>query len=86
MAFADPGYAAERAAAASPIRIEIVRMPKGQAGFAVHTRSWAVERFFAWFGRNRRLAKDFEASDASAEVFLYAAAVMLLLRRRGRCT
>ena len=36
-----------------------------------------VERFFAWINRNRRLAKDFEASIASAEAFLYAASVML---------
>jgi transposase len=31
-----------------------------------------VERFFAWIGRNRRLAKDFEASIDSARAFLYA--------------
>jgi len=43
-----------------------------------------VERFFAWIGRNRRLAKDFEASVASAEAFPYAASVMLLLRRLAR--
>jgi transposase len=43
-----------------------------------------VERFFAWIGRNRRLAKDFEASIASAEAFLYAASVVLLLRRIAR--
>jgi transposase len=41
-----------------------------------------VERFFAWINRNRRLAKDFEATIASAETFLYAASVMLLTRTR----
>lgn len=44
-----------------------------------------VERFFAWIGRNRRLAKDFEAVTPSVEAFLYAASVMLLVRRLGRC-
>jgi transposase len=44
-------------------------------------RRWVVERFLAWSNRNRRLAKDFEATLASAETFLYAAAVMLLTRR-----
>jgi len=43
-----------------------------------------VERFFAWINRNRRLAKDFEATIASAETFLYAASVMLLTRRLAR--
>jgi transposase len=43
-----------------------------------------VERFFAWLGRNRRLAKDVEATVASATAFLYAASVMLLIRRLAR--
>jgi transposase len=32
----------------------------------VNPRRWVVERFFAWIGRNRRLARDFEATIASA--------------------
>ena len=51
-----------------------------QVGFAVQPRRWVVERFFAWINRNRRLAKDFEATIASARAFLYAASVMLLVR------
>jgi hypothetical protein len=43
-----------------------------------------VERFFAWLGRNRRLATDVEAAIASAVAFLYAASVMLLSRRLAR--
>jgi transposase len=84
LAFADAGYQGPRVAAASPIRVEIVRKPEGQVGFAVHARRWVVERFFAWINRNRRLAKDFEATIASAEAFLYAASAMLLLRRIAR--
>jgi hypothetical protein len=45
---------------------------------------WLVERFFAWIGRNRRLAKDFEATIDSARAFLYAASVMLIVRRIAR--
>ena len=55
------------------IRVEIVRKPEGQVGFAVHARRWLVERVFAWINRNRRLAKDFEATIVWAEAFLYAA-------------
>ena len=43
------------------------------AASAVQPRRWVVERFFAWSGRNRRLAKDFEATLESAEAFLYGA-------------
>ena len=85
-AFADTAYAAERVADATSIAVEIVRKPADQVGFAVHPRRWVVERFFAWLSRNRRLAKDFEATIASATSFLYAASVMLLMRRLARCT
>ena len=84
LAFADAGYQGPRVAKASPIRVEVVRKPEGQVGFAVHARRWVVERFFAWFNRNRRLAKDVEATIASAEAFLYAASAIMLLRRLGR--
>ena len=70
--------------AATRIAVEIVRKQPEQVGFAVHPRRWVVERLFAWLGRNRRLAKDFEASIASATAFLYAASVLLLTRRLAR--
>ncbi|MDQ2861731.1 MAG: IS5 family transposase [Pseudomonadota bacterium] len=82
--FADSGYAGDRVADATVIAVEIVRKNPDQIGFAVQPRRWVVERFFAWINRNRRLAKDFEASIASARAFLYAASVMLLVRRLAR--
>lgn len=83
-AFADSAYAGERLATATIIAIEIVRKPPDQVGFAVHPRRWVVERFFAWISRNRRLWKDPEATLASARAFLYAASVMILIRRLAR--
>jgi transposase len=62
LGFADGGYAGPRVANASPIRIQVVRKADKQVGFAVIARRWVVERFFAWINRDRRLAKDFEAS------------------------
>ena len=82
--FADSGYAGEKVATATVIAVEIVRKSPDQVGFAVQPRRWGVERFFAWINRNRRLAKDFEATIASARAFLYAASVMLLVRRLAR--
>ena len=82
--FADSGYAGEKVATATRIAVEIVGKRPDQVGFAVHPRRWVVERFFARLGRNRRLAKDVEATIASATAFLYAASVMLLLRRLAR--
>jgi len=86
LAFADSAYAAPRVTAATRIAIEIVRKIPNQVGFEVHPRRWVVERCFAWLNRNRRLAKDFEATIASATAFLYAASTMLLIRRIARST
>jgi transposase len=84
--FADAGYDHERVTEATTIIVEIVRKLPDQVGFAVLPRRWVVERFFAWISRNRRLAKDFEATIASARAFLYAASVMLLVRRIARAS
>ena len=82
--FADSAYNHKRVTKATCITIEIVHKPPGQDGFAVHPRRRVVERFFAWISRNRRLAKDFEATIASARAYVYAASVMLLVRRLAR--
>ena len=60
---------------------KIVSKIANQVGFVVLPRRWVVERFFAWINRDRRLAKDVEASIKSAAAFLYAAAAMLMIRR-----
>ncbi len=50
-------------------------------GFVVLPRRWVVERSLAWLNRNRRLAKDFEATVESAVTWLYIASVKLMSRR-----
>src|SRR5215831_19454500 len=64
--------------------IEVVRRRADVAGFAVLPRRWVVERTLAWLNRNRRLAKDFEASLASAKAWLYLGSIQLLIRRLAR--
>ena len=64
--------------------IEIVTRSKSVGAFKPEPRRWVVERTFAWLGRNRRLAKDYEASIASAEVWVLIASVRLLSRRLAR--
>jgi putative transposase len=70
--FADSVYAGERVANATAIVVEIVRKLPNQVGFKLLPRRWVVERFYAWINRNRRLAKDFEATIASATAFLHS--------------
>src|SRR5712675_1244826 len=61
--------------------IEIVKRAADAVGFQLLPRRWLVERTLAWLNRNRRLAKDFEASIASAKAWVYIASVQLLIRR-----
>jgi len=86
--FADSAYAGGKLATAlAPLgqwTIEIVKRIAGTEGFTLLPRRWVVERTLAWLNRNRRLAKDFEASIASATVWLLIASVKLLSRRIAR--
>ena len=83
-AFADSAYNSERVTNATSIDVQIVRRNADQTTILDHPRRWLLERTFAWLNRNRRLAKDFEATIASATAFLYAASAMLLTRRLAR--
>jgi putative transposase len=56
-------------------------LPEIPRGFHVLKRRWVVERTFAWFGRNRRLSRDFERLIQTSEMLLYAAMTRITLRR-----
>jgi putative transposase len=84
---ADGGYRGDTAAGAAAqdgLRLEIVARDPATRGFAVLPRRWVVERTFAWLGRNRRLARDFEATVAAAVTMVYLASLQLLVRRLAK--
>jgi putative transposase len=64
-----------------PWTIEIVQRPPGIKGFQLLPKRWVVERTFAWFGRCRRLSRDFEGSAATELAWLHVAHLRLLTRR-----
>jgi putative transposase len=86
--WADGGYDAwqvEAAVAKTPVlRMEIVKRSDDMRGFVVLPRRWVVERTFSWFGRNRRLAKDFENLAESLATFVTIASIQLAVRRLAR--
>jgi putative transposase len=59
----------------------IVRRPAGRTGFVVQPRRWVVERSFGWFGRWRRLSKDYETLPEVSEAMVTLAAIRLMLHR-----
>jgi transposase len=83
--FADSGCANDKLRAAPDRRgdwsLSIVKRANDAKGFVLVRRRWIVEWSFVWLGRCRRLAKDFEASIASAEAWILVASIRLLTRR-----
>ena len=86
--FADGGYAGEKLTQAvadlGTWTIEIIKRSDTAKGFEVLPRRWVVERTFAWLGRCRRLAKDFEATIASAVAWALVAHIRTHTRRLAR--
>lgn len=88
LVWADGGYNAHQVTAAvaanQPLRIEIVKRGDDMKGFVVLPRRWVVERTFSWFGRNRRLAKDYENLANTLSAFISLASIQLAIRRLAR--
>ena len=80
--WADGGYNAwqvDAAVAKVPwLRLAIVERSDDMKGFVALPRRWVVERTSSWFGRNRRLAKDFENLP---KTFVTLASIQFALRR-----
>lgn len=86
--FADGAYAGRKLKDALKGKgewtIEIIKRSDKMKGFQILPRRWVVERTFAWLGRCRRLAKDWEKSIESSTAWLLIAHIRMLIRRLAR--
>ena len=82
--FADGGYAGPKLRGAlekiGRCTLQIVKRSDTAQSFEVIPRRWVVERTFAWLGRCRRMAKDWERTIASAEAWLLIAHIRRVTR------
>ncbi|WP_165921577.1 transposase, partial [Novosphingobium sp. PhB57] len=62
--------------------IEIIKRSDKAKDFQVLPRRWVVERTFAWLGRCRRLAKDWETTIASFTALATIASIRMLTQNR----
>ena len=65
-------------------KLRVVKRCDDHTGFQVLPRRWVVERTFAWIGRNRRMAKDFERLIETATAYILIAMIQLMTRRLAR--
>ena len=84
--YADGGYQGPKFANAlklvvANVNVEIVKRSDAAKGFVIVPRRWVVERTFAWLGRCRRLAKDWECLNGKALAFLRLASIRLMVRK-----
>jgi putative transposase len=88
--WADQAYAGDLIAwlwALRPWRkicLDIVKRPEGTKGVLLLPKRWIVERTFSWFGRYRRLSKDYELLTQTSEAMIYVAMIHLMVRRLAR--
>jgi transposase len=86
--FADGGYAGDKLrdalAALGQWTVQIIKRSDTAQGFEVLPRRWVVERTFAWLGRCRRLAKDFETTIESSTAWTLVAHIRRLTRVLAR--
>ena len=82
--FADGAYdrlAALLACFLLGLTLIVVRRIAGTIGFVLLPRRWVVERTFGWFGRWRRLARDYEELPEVSEAMVKLAMIRLMLHR-----
>ena len=65
--------------------LEIVKRSDDVKGFVILPKRWIVERTFSWFGRYRRLSKDYETLTESSEAVIHLAMIQLMVRRLKPC-
>jgi transposase len=75
------GFQAAMASVLERVNVEIVKRSDQAHCFVVLPKRWIVERTFAWLGRCRRLAKDWECLNRKALAFLKLASIRLMTRK-----
>ena len=63
------------------LKVEVVKRSDNVGGLVVLPRRWVVERTFGWLMRHRRLVRDYERTEASAEAWIHLAMIRVQIRR-----
>ena len=79
--YSGPDFAAWVKTIRPKLEVEVVKRSDDVSGFKVLPKRWIVERTFGWLMRHRRLVRDYERCETSAESWVYIAMIRIQLRR-----
>jgi transposase len=79
--YAGPDFAQWVRTIRPKLAVEVFKRADDRAGFKVLPRRWVVERTFGWLMRHRRLVRDYDRTESSAEAWIYIAMIRIQLRR-----
>jgi putative transposase len=79
--YAGPNFADWVKTIRPKLEVAVVKRTDNPSGFKVLPRRWVVERTFGWLMRHRRLVRDYETSESSAEAWTYIAMIRIQIRR-----
>jgi putative transposase len=80
--FADGGYAGKLLQWVEQLKAFVLNIIKRtDKGFKILPKRWIVERTFGWFGKSRRLSKDYERQTKNSEACIKLAMINLMIRR-----
>ena len=74
-------FAREARSQRPKLEVEVVRRSAAAKGFHVLPKRWIVERTFGWLMRHRRLVRDYESTESSAESMVHLAMIRIMLNR-----
>jgi putative transposase len=79
--YSGPDFAAWVKTIRPKLEVEVVKRSDKVSGFKLLPKRWVVERTFGWLMRHRRLVRDYEHCESSAESWVYIAMIRIQLRR-----
>ena len=80
--FADGGYTGKLVQWVEQLKAFVLNIIKRtDKGFKILPKRWIVERTFGWFGKYRRLSKDYERLPENSEALIKLAMINLMTRR-----
>lgn len=79
--YSGPEFAARVRTIRPKLEVEVVKRSDDVSGFKVLPKRWVVERTFGWLMAHRRLVRDYEHCETSAQAWVYIAMIRIQLRR-----